>query len=865
MASAAVEQWRPLVQQFFAPQDVEKALYVIEHESGGNPNIYGDGGHAVGLFQHNDGGLASGRSLVALQDPEANIRLAAEAVYGGQGWKPWGENNLYQGQVFGALGNNPYSGGRFGAPAMPPNEPVDPALAAAFAQYASGGGDSAPSVRYDAAGLAYQWDGTAWVRAPMFDGSRTAGSADQNASYTVQNGILYQLDPLTKKIIGSQALGAAADPALNYSINNGVITGFDKNTGEIKYQTKIPGGSGGQNRLSSSALGRVDPLKGKETNRAAAPLFEKGPFSAYADENYGSASTPGGLAYDIKNQGPAAAFKFGAPEVGFEVAGQDAVLGPFGGVGSGGVSGDIQVTGAQTATIGGGGDYNAQGVFEPDTAGYGYESWQTLQAYGADITGDPLIDNANAANLTAQRDNLLLQGKSPAQAQQIIMMGEDPYVPNPYEAQAMGQVSGKGTTGVPVGGISLPPGGLGQTFARGGNMTTNDPIAMINMRNKKLEGVFGEAGPERATFTPMGRRPPPVARDPFVRPARPAYAQSILDWTGTRPMGTDPLAWRAWAQSRPMQPRATLADLRARAAGAPPGTLPAGIPGFATGGTLTSDATGVQVAPPVAPVSYNQYMSALAPTTQMEYLDARNQFRTLNNQTNNLALPAASVSIPYDARVRNAATAAIDPQMRNQVPVPAPVPAPAPAPVTPGVPGAEVADAVRLAYEARQRAMDAYKYSAAGLPQPTPVDLPLGAAPELPPGLYNRQPDISGAIIELQNQLLGATDPEVRKRIQEAIDQLQGYVGGGGDTQGPPSGASHPVSEPVGGVPYSTTTPDAIQSWMATRPTSGDVNAWRTWMAAMPGGARIPRIGDTVEPLDPLALLAARKFGDKAA
>lgn len=108
--SSLVERWRSLVQQYFKPEDVDKALYVISGESGGNPNIYGDGGHSVGLFQHNDGGLASGRSLTALKDPESNIRLAAEAVYGGQGWGPWGEGRLYKGKPFGHLGRHPYGG-----------------------------------------------------------------------------------------------------------------------------------------------------------------------------------------------------------------------------------------------------------------------------------------------------------------------------------------------------------------------------------------------------------------------------------------------------------------------------------------------------------------------------------------------------------------------------------------------------------------------------------------------------------------------------------------------------------------------------------------------------------------------------------
>ena len=109
--SPNVEQWRAKVAKYFRPEDVDKALYVINGESGGNPTIKGDNGASIGLFQMNRaGGLGSGSSVSQLEDPDYNIRLAAQAVYGGSGWSPWGEGSTYQGQKFGALGNNPYSG-----------------------------------------------------------------------------------------------------------------------------------------------------------------------------------------------------------------------------------------------------------------------------------------------------------------------------------------------------------------------------------------------------------------------------------------------------------------------------------------------------------------------------------------------------------------------------------------------------------------------------------------------------------------------------------------------------------------------------------------------------------------------------------
>lgn len=107
----AVEKWRPLIEKYFRPEDVDKALYVINGESGGNPKANGDSGSSIGLFQMNmAGGLGTGSNQAQLEDPEYNIKLAAQAVYGGSGWGPWGEGTSYQGKKFGALGNNPYPG-----------------------------------------------------------------------------------------------------------------------------------------------------------------------------------------------------------------------------------------------------------------------------------------------------------------------------------------------------------------------------------------------------------------------------------------------------------------------------------------------------------------------------------------------------------------------------------------------------------------------------------------------------------------------------------------------------------------------------------------------------------------------------------
>lgn len=111
--SQSVEQWRPLVAKYFPPELVDKALYVIQGESGGNPTIRGDGGVAIGLFQIHDGTSISGRpNAEVLSNPEENIKYAAQQLgAAGGNWGAWGEGTTYNGQKFGALGNNPYPGG----------------------------------------------------------------------------------------------------------------------------------------------------------------------------------------------------------------------------------------------------------------------------------------------------------------------------------------------------------------------------------------------------------------------------------------------------------------------------------------------------------------------------------------------------------------------------------------------------------------------------------------------------------------------------------------------------------------------------------------------------------------------------------
>lgn len=109
---AQVERWRPTVAKYFPADLVDKALWVIQWESGGNPGAVGDGGAARGLFQIQDSrNFASRPDAAYLDNPENNIRYAAQQLGAASGrWSDWGEGTTYNGQVFGALGNHPFQG-----------------------------------------------------------------------------------------------------------------------------------------------------------------------------------------------------------------------------------------------------------------------------------------------------------------------------------------------------------------------------------------------------------------------------------------------------------------------------------------------------------------------------------------------------------------------------------------------------------------------------------------------------------------------------------------------------------------------------------------------------------------------------------
>lgn len=88
------EDWRPLVEAFFAPGDVDRAIRVIRCESAGLPSAKNPRSTASGLFQHlasmwGPRASAAGFGDSDVFDPIANVAVAAWLVYEGGGWSHW--------------------------------------------------------------------------------------------------------------------------------------------------------------------------------------------------------------------------------------------------------------------------------------------------------------------------------------------------------------------------------------------------------------------------------------------------------------------------------------------------------------------------------------------------------------------------------------------------------------------------------------------------------------------------------------------------------------------------------------------------------------------------------------------------------
>lgn len=106
-----VEKWRQQVwdtmpQQMRARPDagvlLDKAMYAMFYESGGNDSSVGDNGAAWGLYQSHH--------IPAGSDAQTQIRNMWDLVSKNPDqWTDWGEGATYEGKPFGAFGNHPYN------------------------------------------------------------------------------------------------------------------------------------------------------------------------------------------------------------------------------------------------------------------------------------------------------------------------------------------------------------------------------------------------------------------------------------------------------------------------------------------------------------------------------------------------------------------------------------------------------------------------------------------------------------------------------------------------------------------------------------------------------------------------------------
>ena len=92
-APAGVEQWRSLVAAYFPADQVERALRVMECESGGLASAKSRSSSASGLFQHLGKywvarSAAAGWAGASIWDPTANVAVAAWLARTG-GWGHW--------------------------------------------------------------------------------------------------------------------------------------------------------------------------------------------------------------------------------------------------------------------------------------------------------------------------------------------------------------------------------------------------------------------------------------------------------------------------------------------------------------------------------------------------------------------------------------------------------------------------------------------------------------------------------------------------------------------------------------------------------------------------------------------------------
>lgn len=95
MQVASVTNWRPLIEKYFKPEDVEKAMRIVFCESSGRSYAVGNntnGTRDVGLWQFNDDTWAWLKPKLKIKkdryDAETSTAVASWLVYN-DGWYHW--------------------------------------------------------------------------------------------------------------------------------------------------------------------------------------------------------------------------------------------------------------------------------------------------------------------------------------------------------------------------------------------------------------------------------------------------------------------------------------------------------------------------------------------------------------------------------------------------------------------------------------------------------------------------------------------------------------------------------------------------------------------------------------------------------
>jgi len=91
----SVSDWQPLIEEYFKPEDVARAMMIIYCESSGRPRAVGinkDGTKDVGLWQFNDNTWAWLKPKLKISsqrtDPRVSTAVASWLVYN-DGWYHW--------------------------------------------------------------------------------------------------------------------------------------------------------------------------------------------------------------------------------------------------------------------------------------------------------------------------------------------------------------------------------------------------------------------------------------------------------------------------------------------------------------------------------------------------------------------------------------------------------------------------------------------------------------------------------------------------------------------------------------------------------------------------------------------------------